>query len=124
MIQAGTIIGIIGGGQLGKMMAIAAAELGYLVHIFTDEQDSPASHVACFTTVAKYSDKDALRKFAGHVDVITFEFENIPHESIEILEKEKPVFPGSFVLKTARNRIREKTFINEQGIGTAAFRKV
>ncbi len=124
MIGPGSVIGIIGGGQLGRMMATAASELGYLVHIFTPEKDSPASHVAYKTTHAQYDDASALTDFAAHVDVITFEFENIPHESLELLESKKPVCPSASVLKIGRNRIREKTFINELGIGTANFRKV
>lgn len=124
MIKPGAKIGIIGGGQLGRMMATAAAELGYLVHIFTPEKDSPASQVSYKTTVAAYSDRKALKEFAGNVDVVTFEFENIPHESLELLEHEKPVFPSASVLKTVRNRVREKDFINSLGIGTAAFRKI
>lgn len=124
MIFPGATIGIIGGGQLARMMAVAAAELGYLVHVFTPEHGSPASHVAYRTTVAEYADKVALQAFGKSVDVVTFDFENIPHESLALLEKEKPVFPSSRVLKTSRNRIREKTFINDLGIATAEFRKV
>ncbi len=124
MILPGATIGIIGGGQLGRMLAIAAAELGYLTHIYTPEQHSPASQVSWKTTVADYSDSKALQVFAGSVDVITFEFENIPHESLEMLESRRPVFPSAHVLKTGRNRIREKTFINETGIATAEFFKI
>lgn len=124
MIRPGSIIGIIGGGQLGRMMAVAAAELGYRVHIYTTDHGSPASHVAWKTTVADYTDRKALQVFAESVDVITFEFENIPHESVELLEKEKPVFPSAHVLKVSRNRLREKTFISSLGIATAEFRRV
>ena len=124
VLNPGATIGIIGGGQLGRMLAMAAAELGYRTHIYTPEQDSPASHVAWRTTVVDYSDSKALKAFAGSVDVITFEFENIPHESLEMLENTKPVFPSAHVLKIGRNRIREKTFINELGIATAKFLKV
>ncbi len=124
IVKPGSVIGIIGGGQLGRMMAMAAAELGYRVHVFTDEADSPASHVACKTIVADYADKQTLLEFAKGVDVVTFEFENIPHESLEVLENAKPVFPGAHVLKISRNRLREKNFVNDLGIGTAPFRKV
>ncbi|MEI7670142.1 MAG: 5-(carboxyamino)imidazole ribonucleotide synthase [Pseudomonadota bacterium] len=124
MIKTGSIIGIIGGGQLGRMMAIAGAELGYKIHIFTPEHDSPASHVAYKTTVASYDDKEALIKFAHEVSVITFEFENIPYESLALLEKEKSVFPSANILKITCNRVQEKTFLNEIGIETAKFRKV
>jgi 5-(carboxyamino)imidazole ribonucleotide synthase len=124
MILPGATIGIIGGGQLGRMLAVAASTLGYKTHIFTPEQDSPASHVATFTTIAPYNDAKALEEFANAVDVITFEFENVPHESLEMLESKKPVCPSAHVLKISRNRLREKTFINEQGIPTASFAKV
>ena len=124
MIRPGATLGIIGGGQLGRMMAIAAAELGLYVHVFDREKDCPASHVACKTTVAEYSDTEALQEFVKTVDVITFEFENIPHESLELLESSKPVFPSANILKISRNRIREKTFINGLGIATAKFRQV
>jgi len=124
MIPFGSTIGIIGGGQLGRMMACAASTLGYKVHIFTPEKDSPASQVAFATTVASYDDKKALAAFAAKVDVITFEFENIPHESLELLESKKPVAPSAAVLKVCRNRVREKSFVRDLGIGTAAFARV
>lgn len=124
MIIPGSIIGIIGGGQLGRMMALAAAELGYKVHIFTPEHGSPASHVAYKTTVAEYSDGHALQEFACNVDVITFEFENIPHGSLLALESLKPVRPCAEVLRISRNRIREKNAVNALGIGTAPFREI
>jgi len=124
MIAPGSVIGIIGGGQLGRMMVTAAAALGYKVHIFTPEKDSPASQIAFKTTVAGYADNAVLEAFAGEVDVITFEFENVPHESLELLESKKRVCPSAAVLKVSRNRLREKSFINELGIGTASFAKV
>ncbi len=124
MIAPGSTIGIIGGGQLGRMMALAAAELGYKVHIFTPESGSPASHVAFKTTVAEYDDIKRLQDFAGSVDVVTFEFENVPFESLTLLEKLKPVRPSSQVLKVSRNRIREKNAVQALGIGTALFAEV
>ncbi len=124
MIPPGSTLGIIGGGQLGRMMAAAAAALGYKTHIFTPERDSPASQVATATTVADYTDIAALEAFAGQVNVITFEFENVPHESLEALERRKPVHPSARVLEICRHRVREKNFVNALGIGTAAFRKV
>lgn len=123
-IKPGSTIGIIGGGQLGRMTAVAASELGYKVHIYTDKKNSPASHVAYKTTVADYEDKKALAKFAKSVDVVTFEFENIPHESVKILEETVPVRPGWKVLHIAQHRIREKDFMNSIGVGTAPYRKV
>lgn len=124
MIPPGSAIGIIGGGQLGRMMACAAAELGFRTVIFTPEHGSPASHVAYKTIVADYADHTALAAFAAEVDVITFEFENIPHESLRVLEGIKPVRPSAHVLGVCRNRVREKQAINALGIGTAPFREV
>jgi len=124
IVPPGSVIGIIGGGQLGRMTACAAAALGYRTHIFTPEQDSPASQVAHKTTVAEYTDVRALEAFARAVDVVTFEFENVPHESLLLLEGIKPVRPGANVLRICRNRLREKRFVNQLGIGTAPFREV
>ena len=124
MIPPGSIIGIIGGGQLGRMMANAASELGYRVHIFTPEHNSPACEVCWKTTIADYSDTQALQAFADEVDVITFEFENVPHESLALLESKKPVRPSAKILEISRNRVREKSFINDLGIGTAKWYKV
>ncbi len=124
IIPPGATIGIIGGGQLGRMSAMAAAHMGYKVHIFTPETDSPASQVAYRTTVAEYTDTQALKAFARAVDVITFEFENIPHESLELLASSVAVHPSPQVLRICRNRLREKNFVKSLGIGTAPFRAV
>lgn len=124
IIQPGSTIGIIGGGQLGRMTAISAALMGYKVHIFTNEKDSPASQVALKTTVAKYTNKTALKKFAQSVDVVTFEFENIPYESVKILEKEVIVRPGWQALYISQNRLREKEFLNSIDVATTSFVKV
>lgn len=124
IIKPGKTIGIIGGGQLGRMISLSAALMGYKVHIFTDKKNSPASHVSYKTTVAEYTDKAALKKFADSVDVVTFEFENIPHESVKILSSIVPVRPGWNVLYLSQNRIREKDFINSIGIATTKYEKV
>lgn len=124
IIAPGSVIGIIGGGQLGRMTAMAAARLGYHVHIFCPEHDSPASEVAREVTVAPYNHAQALEAFAKSVDVVTFEFENIPHESVELLEKIVPVYPSSNLLKISRNRLREKDFINDIGVDTADYAEV
>ena len=124
IIPPGSTIGIIGGGQLGRMSSMAAAQMGYLVHIYTPEKDAPASHVSSKTTVADYTDRKALEAFAKSVDVVTFEFENIPHESLELLESFVAVYPSPHVLRICRNRLREKNFVNSLGIGTAPFRAV
>lgn len=115
------ILGILGGGQLGRMSAMAAARLGIAVHIFTPEDDSPASHVAALTTVADYDDKKALRAFAKSVDVITYEFENIPVETVRFLQKIKPVYPDDRLLGIAQHRLTEKEFLNDIGIDTARW---
>ena len=121
IIPPGSTIGIIGGGQLGRMTAVAAAELGFKTHIFTPEQNSPASEVAEQTTVAPYDDEDALKEFAAGVDVITFEFENVPAASVKLLAGLKPVRPGWQCLEIAQDRIREKTFAESLGIKTAPW---
>lgn len=112
-----------GGGQLGRMTALAAGKLGYHCHIFCPEPDSPAAQVSAASTVADYDDQDALRKFGESVDVVTFEFENIPHESVQILTEFAVVRPGWKSLATAQDRLIEKTFINEIA-PTTPFREV
>lgn len=124
IIPPGSTIGIIGGGQLGRMTALAAANLGYKVHIYTDQENSPASHVADRTTTASYENKEKLAEFAQRVDIVTFEFENIPHNSVKILEESVPVRPSWKVLHISQNRLREKDFINASGVGTAPYYSV
>ena len=121
MTAPGATIGIVGGGQLGRMLALAASAMGYKTHIYTPEKDSPASHVATQTTVGAYGDTNALRDFAQRVDVVTFEFENVPSETLTMLAGLVPVRPKPEVLYTTRHRIREKEFIRAQGIATAPF---
>ncbi|MDX2094630.1 MAG: 5-(carboxyamino)imidazole ribonucleotide synthase [Alphaproteobacteria bacterium] len=120
----GSTIGIVGGGQLGRMLARAASRMGYKTHIYTPEKDSPASHVATKTTIGAYRDATALRDFAQSVDVVTFEFENIPAETLEMLDAIVAVRPKPSVLFTTRHRLREKEFIRAQGIATAPFAPV
>ncbi len=114
-------IGIMGGGQLGRMLAIAAAYRGVETHIFTPEAGAPASQVSARTTVAPYDDEAALRAFAQDVDIITFEFENVPHQSLELLASITAVHPSPKVLETCRNRLREKDTINSCNIATAPY---
>ena len=123
-LPPGSTIGIMGGGQLGRMTALAAAPLGYRCHIFTPETDSPAEQVSAAATVAAYDDADALAAFADAVDVITFEFENVPFESVELLADRVPVRPGWNVLRVSQDRLIEKDFINALGIPTAPYRAV
>jgi 5-(carboxyamino)imidazole ribonucleotide synthase len=121
LLPPGSTIGILGGGQLGRMIALAAAPLGYRCHIFCPDQDSPASQVAAATTVAAYDDEAALAKFAAAVDVVTFEFENIPAATVEFLEKHRPVRPNSRALRVSQNRLEEKNFLNDIGVPTTAY---
>ncbi len=123
-LAPGAVIGIIGGGQLGRMSAMAAARLGYRVHIFCPEADAPAAQVAAACTVAPYSDHAALARFAGAVDVVTFEFENIPTESLALLASRRPVRPSPEILAISQDRLREKRFLNDCGIATAPWRAV
>lgn len=121
VINPGSTIGIIGGGQLGRMMCAAAAELGYHTHVYTPEKNSPAEQVASKTTVAAYEDEKALKRFAESVDVVTYEFENIPHTSLALLEQTVQVSPSATILRLSQHRAREKDFLNRHGISTAPF---
>ncbi len=120
-LPPGGTIGIFGGGQLGRMTALAAARLGYRCHVFTPEKDSPCAQVAAAATVAPYDDGAALDKFADAVGVVTAEFENVPAEALAYLAKRVPVRPGPDVLAIAQDRIEEKTFCNKAGVATAKF---
>jgi 5-(carboxyamino)imidazole ribonucleotide synthase len=122
-LPPGSVIGILGGGQLGRMTAMAAARLGYPCHIYTDEADSPASQVAAKTTVASFTDRAALTRFAGSVAVVTFEFENIPEETAAILEPLVLLRPGRNCLAVAQDRLNEKAFLNGIGVATAPYRR-
>lgn len=124
VIPPGSTIGIIGGGQLGRMAALAAARFGYRCHIYCPEADSPASQVAAATTVAPYEDIAALDRFASAVDVVTFEFENIPAASVRVLSNHVPVRPSWHVLETAQDRSVEKAFFNSIDLATAPWRPV
>jgi 5-(carboxyamino)imidazole ribonucleotide synthase len=123
-LPPGGTVGIIGGGQLGRMAALAAARLGYRVHIFSPEPDSPAAQVTSSATVAAYEDQAAIAAFARQVDVVTFEFENIPADSVRLMASLVPVRPGWNVLETAQDRIAEKRFFNGIGIATAPWRAI
>lgn len=123
-LPPGSTIGILGGGQLGRMMAMAAAQLGYHIHIFCPEEDAPASEVARSTTTASYRNENALHRFAGGVDVVTYEFENIPCGPVEELAKRVPVHPSPEILKICQHRALEKQAINDAGIATAPYQPV
>ena len=119
-----SIIGIFGGGQLGRMTAIAAARLGYDCHIYAPEEDLPASAVSAFTTRAAYGDTAALEAFARSVDVVTLEFENIPVEAVRRVNAITPVHPAAEVLEICQDRVLEKRNLNRIGIATAPWAAV
>jgi 5-(carboxyamino)imidazole ribonucleotide synthase len=123
-LPPGSTIGIVGGGQLGRMSAMAAARLGYRTHILTPETDSPAGQVAAGVTIGAYEDPAALRAFAAAVDVITFEFENVSADGLALLAGLKPVRPGVEILRISQDRIAEKTFLAGIGVPTAPWRAV
>jgi 5-(carboxyamino)imidazole ribonucleotide synthase len=117
-------IGIVGGGQLGRMTAMAAARLGYRCHILTPEPDSPAAQVSAACTLGEYEDPAALRRFAEAVDVITFEFENVSAAGLDLLASLRPVHPSPYVLRTSQDRVDEKSFLRDAGVPTAPWRAV
>ena len=122
LLPPGSTIGVFGSGQLGRMLGLAAAPLGYRFACFGPEADSPAEQVADFAVVAPYADRDAVRAFALRVDVVTFEFENVPSHVAEIAaDASVPVRPGGAVLHTTQQRLREKEFLRSQGMPVAPF---
>src|SRR5438270_9493811 len=124
MLAPGSTIGILGGGQLGRMTALAAARLGYRCHVFADERDSPTAQVCGLATVAEFSDGEALERFAGAVDIATFEFENIPAEAVRRVAAMKPVLPRPEILEIAQDRLREKDFLRSIGVATTDYRAI
>ncbi|MGB6935252.1 MAG: 5-(carboxyamino)imidazole ribonucleotide synthase [Xanthobacteraceae bacterium] len=123
-LQAEATIGILGGGQLGRMLALAAARLGFKCHIFSPSPDSPAFDVVHRVTRADYTDTQALDRFAADVDVVTYEFENVPAETATFLAARVPVLPDPKILATTQDRLAEKKFVASLGIGTAPFADV
>jgi 5-(carboxyamino)imidazole ribonucleotide synthase len=124
MVTPGSTIGILGGGQLGRMTALAAARLGYRCHVFTNEHDSPAEQVCSAATVADFSDREALERFAGTIDIATIEFENIPAESVRWISLSTPVLPQPEILEIAQDRLREKDFLRSIDIDTVVYREI
>ncbi|MBR1221923.1 5-(carboxyamino)imidazole ribonucleotide synthase [Bradyrhizobium sp. U87765 SZCCT0131] len=118
-LKPGDTIGILGGGQLGRMLALAAARLGLRAQVFSPDPDSPAFDVVQNATCAEYADVEALELFATDVDVITYEFENVPAATAMILAARRPVLPDTRVLETTQDRLAEKTFVGGLGIATA-----
>ena len=124
MLPPGSTIGILGGGQLGRMTALAAANLGYRTHIFVNEPNSPAVQVSAAATIAPFGDAAALARFAAAVDVATCEFENVPAAALRRVAAKRPVLPRPEIIEIAQDRLREKTFLRSIGVATAEFRPV
>ena len=123
-LKPGDTIGILGGGQLGRMLAMAAARLGLRCQVFSPDPDSPAFDVVLNATCAEYADVDALELFANDVDVITYEFENVPAASAMLLAARRPVLPDRQILETTQDRLVEKDFVKRLGIDTADYADV
>ena len=123
-VQPGMSIGILGGGQLGRMLALAAAELGLDCHIFCPDRHSPAFAVAAHHTIAPYEEEAALAAFADSVSVVTFEFENVPAASAHFLAARTPVFPNPRALEISQDRLAEKILMAELGIPVAPYAKI
>ena len=123
-ILPGAAIGVLGSGQLGRMFAIAARQMGYRVHTFSSETDTPTGQVADVEIAASYDDLDAVRRFAQAVQVVTFEFENVPAACVEAAAAFVPVRPGGAALHITQNRLREKTFLASNGFPTTKFTAV
>jgi 5-(carboxyamino)imidazole ribonucleotide synthase len=121
VLEPGSTIGVLGSGQLGRMFAIAARRLGYRVHTFSPDDDTPTGQVADLEIAASWDDLDAVRKFARAVDVVTFEFENVPAETAAAAAEVVPIHPSPEVLQTSQHRLREKTFLERNGFPVARY---
>lgn len=120
----GSTIGILGGGQLGRMLSVAASRLGFKCHIFEPGADAPAAQTAHRLTCAAYDDVAALQDFAQAVDIVTYEFENIPTAALDAIEALRPIRPGREALRVSQDRLVEKAFLRDLGLATAAFADV
>jgi 5-(carboxyamino)imidazole ribonucleotide synthase len=123
-LKPGDTIGIIGGGQLGRMLAMAAARLGLRCQVFSPDPESPAFDVVLNAACAEYADVEALELFAADVDVITYEFENVPAAAAMVLAARRPLLPNRKILETTQDRLAEKDFVKRLGIGTAEYAEV
>jgi 5-(carboxyamino)imidazole ribonucleotide synthase len=123
-ILPGSAVGVLGSGQLGRMFAIAARRMGYRVHTFSPDNDTPTGQVADVEVTADYADLDAVCQFASRVSVVTFEFENVPAETAAAAERCAPVRPSGHVLHVAQHRLREKTFLHDSGFPVTRFRRI
>ncbi len=124
IITPNSTIGVFGSGQLGRMFAIEARKMGYRVHTFSPLTDTPTGQVADIETCAQYNDLDAVRKFARSVDVVTFEFENVPSATVEAAAEFVDVHPKGEILHITQNRLREKTFLSANGFPVTPFRHI
>ncbi|MBA4146926.1 MAG: 5-(carboxyamino)imidazole ribonucleotide synthase [Verrucomicrobia bacterium] len=124
IILPGATIGVLGSGQLGRMFAIAARELGYRIITYSPENDTPTGHVADLEISGSYDDLDKIRDFARQVDVVTFEFENVPSATTQAASEIVPVRPDGHVLHVTQHRLREKTFLSENGFPVTPFRRI
>jgi 5-(carboxyamino)imidazole ribonucleotide synthase len=120
----GATIGLMGSGQLGRMFSMAARRMGYRIHIFSPDADTPAGQFADLEVTGAYQDESAVRKFARDLDLLSFEFENIPRQTIDWCAAECEVRPASAILHTAQNRLREKDFLSGAGIPVAPYRAI
>lgn len=120
-LPLGSTIGILGGGQLGRMLSVAAARLGFKTHIFEPGANPPAGDVAHAVTTASYENAEALRTFAASCDVVTFEFENVPTEALDLIEATLPIRPGREALRISQDRLTEKMFLQDLGLAVAPF---
>ena len=123
-LPLGSVIGILGGGQLGRMLSVAASRIGLRCHIFEPGAQPPAGHVADAVTTASYEDEAALRVFGEAVDVITYEFENVPTSALDLLESMAPIRPGREALRVSQDRIIEKDFLSNLGLRVAPYAQV
>ena len=124
MLKSGNIIGIIGGGQLARMMAIEAVKLGYKTHIFCNHKSNPALHATSLHTIGDYNDKILLEQFINQVDAVTFEFENLPYETLKYIEQKITLNPNAKSLYISQDRIREKDFVSKLGVTTTKYSQV
>lgn len=120
-LPIGSTIGILGGGQLGRMLSVAASRLGFRTHIFEPGSEPPASHVAHTVTTAPYDDKAALEAFARACDIVTFEFENVPTSALDLIEAQVPIRPGREALRISQDRLTEKEFLQGLGLNVAPY---
>ncbi len=123
-LPPGSTIGILGGGQLGRMLALAASRLGFNIHIFCPDANSPAFKVAAKSYSAEYDDEKALAEFARHTDVITYEFENVPADTAAFLSSRIPLYPNEQALSVAQDRLAERRFLAAASIPTAAYASI